>query len=754
MRKVVLFFALIMSSLTNYAQKIDFNYSKDDYKLSEEIKLLAKHDSVRYTNKTDKGDYYDQLFRMQLLSKEYKNSLKSLNLLREFYVEQYNEDLVKVFGVQYEAYARAKINKSKTNDSFVRTYGKILDSIYSNLSETNKEQAYSYFNIDLDNTRDNYNKFIATLKDKKQLTVEEAKELCLKRLNYIVYSNINSQSKKYFKTKEDELYIINKEIDIITKDGNSLSALVVQPKKIKTPLPAILQYNIYADKASDLVYAKIAAKNGYVGIVVNTRGKNRSPQKIEPFVNDSNDGYEILDWIIKQPWSNKEVGMYGGSYLGFSQWSMVKKPHPALKTIVPQVSVGIGIDYPMQGNVFMSYMLRWIHYVENNKFTDFNDFGNEKKWNELFKKWFKSGKSFRKLDSLDNRPNDTFQKWLDHPSYDKFWQRMIPYKQEFSNIDIPILTITGYYDADQLGALHYLQNHYKYHKKPNHHLVIGPYSHYSGQSKSGKTLKNYTLDDAAKLNADKLVFEWFNYVFKDSIKPKILKDKINYQLMGDNSWRNVSDFKSVNNSSKKLFLNVQKQKNRYYKLDSTKPSKLASIDFVVDFLNRKKTYKSVDFEKLSIIAKKIDKNNGLIFMSEAVKRDFLYAGKFSGILSFKTNKKDFDFNVIVYELTKKGEYFHLSSNLQRASYAYNRENRKLLTPNKKSSVPINNSFFVSKKIEKGSKIVVVLNINKNPDWQLNYGSGKDVSDETIEDGKIPLKIQWYNDSYIALPILN
>ena len=43
--------------------------------------------------------------------------------------------------------------------------------------------------------------------------------------------------------------------------------------------------------------------------------------------------------------------MIGGSYLGFSQWAATKKLHPALKTIIPQAPVGIGIDYPMSGNV-------------------------------------------------------------------------------------------------------------------------------------------------------------------------------------------------------------------------------------------------------------------------------------------------------------------------------------------------------------------------------------------------------------------
>jgi hypothetical protein len=49
-------------------------------------------------------------------------------------------------------------------------------------------------------------------------------------------------------------------------------------------------------------------------------------------------------------------------------------------------------------------------------------------------------------------------------------------------------------------------------------------------------------------------------------------------------------------------------------------------------------------------------------------------------------------------------------------------------------------------------LVFVIGINKRPDREINYGSGNDVSEESIADGRIPLKIRWYNDSYIEIPV--
>lgn len=111
-----------------------------------------------------------------------------------------------------------------------------------------------------------------------------------------------------------------------------------------------------------------------------------------------------------------------------------------------------------------------------------------------------------------------------------------------------------------------------------------------------------------------------------------------------------------------------------------------------------------------------------------------------------------DIGVTLYEVMPNGEYFHLSYFLGRASYAKDITKRNLLRPNEIESIPFSNTHLVSKQLSKGSSLLVVINVNKNPFSQLNYGTGKEVSDETIEDAKEPLKVKWYNDSFVKIPI--
>jgi predicted acyl esterase len=173
----------------------------------------------------------------------------------------------------------------------------------------------------------------------------------------------------------------------------------------------------------------------------------------------------------------------------------------------------------------------------------------------------------------------------------------------------------------------------------------------------------------------------------------------------------------------------------------------------VDFKDRKRMT-NTEYYPWPLEKESINLKDGLIFKSEALHEDVIINGSFFGNLEFTINKKDVDYSVIIYQLTPEGNYFHLSYYIGRASFAKDREHRNLLTPNQKTQVSFDNSKLISKKIQKGSRIVFVLNVNKNNNAQINYGTGKEVNEENIKDAEIPLKIIFAGNSSISLPIWN
>jgi len=346
------------------------------------------------------------------------------------------------------------------------------------------------------------------------------------------------------------------------------------------------------------------------------------------------------------------------------------------------------------------------------------------------------------MDSLAGYKNLIFQKWLAHPDYDHYWKNMVPTPEEYAKINIPVLTTTGYYDGSQIGALQYFKLHTKYNKNSIHYVVIGPYDHWGGQGRPAKNLMGYAIDSVANVSMMELAYDWLDYILKGKAKPELLKDKVNYQVMGTNEWRHSSTWQGINNDTLTFYLD----KNT---LSAHKPKASKFEKQIVDFKDRENQN---NYYTAEIIFDSLDVSNGLTFRSKPFEKEFSINGSFMGNLYATINKKDMDISLALYELTPEGKYFFLTRYVGRASYANDNTKRQLLQPKQKASIPFDTTRFVSKKINRNSRLVILLNINKHPFEIVNYGSGKPVADETLKDADLPLQIKWHNDSYIKIPV--
>ncbi|MDI6103461.1 CocE/NonD family hydrolase [Actinoplanes sp. NEAU-A12] len=125
------------------------------------------------------------------------------------------------------------------------------------------------------------------------------------------------------------------------RDGVHLATDVYLPPGDVTPGPTILTRLPY-DKCGEYTFMpRIAAyftARGYRMVVQDVRGKFRSEGETLLFVNEAYDGYDTLEWVINQPWSDGVAGMWGDSYYGYTQWAAASTGHRALKAMVPRVT--------------------------------------------------------------------------------------------------------------------------------------------------------------------------------------------------------------------------------------------------------------------------------------------------------------------------------------------------------------------------------------------------------------------------------
>ena len=198
----------------------------------------------------------------------------------------------------------------------------------------------------------------------------------------------------------------------------------------------------------------MSAAHGYAGIVAYTRGRRYSSGAIEPYEHDGDDAHDTIDWISKQPWSDGRVAMYGGgSYSGFTQWASDQKhlhPRPRRSCPTSRRSPGRGCRWRITSSSTQNY--GWAFYVTDDRFDDNKVYFDRARWSGLADRWFASGRPYREIDRVDGTPNPLLQHWLAHPAYDAYWQALVPTAAELAKLDIPILTVTGYYDDGQISA--------------------------------------------------------------------------------------------------------------------------------------------------------------------------------------------------------------------------------------------------------------------------------------------------------------
>lgn len=574
--------------------------------------------------------------------------------------------------------------------------------------------------------------------------------------DYYLLSKVQQQAAPLIDADRNRRYHIDTNVLITTSEGIELSAIVVRSKSRAQPLPAILSASIYADEAANLQHAIAAAARGYVGVMSDSRGKRLSRARITPYENETKDVTAVIDWLSRQPWCDGRVAMYGGSYLGYTQWAAAKNLPKALKTIVPAAAAIPGQGLPMENNIFLNANYAWPFFVSNGRYDD-NQAYRTHNDNEVNQRWFQSGRAYRDFDQIAGQANPWLQKWLQHPAFDSYWQSMVPKAAEYKNLHIPVLSLTGYYDDGQISALQYVRDHQRYNLEAEHYLVIGPYDHFGAQHGSNDTLlRDYPLDKVAHLDVLALTFSWFDYVLKGQPKPALLKDKVNYQLMDDNSWQHAPSLAALASAPQRFYF-AAKTTQGEYGLTTTKPTydeaaKTAVIATQrIDFKDRSQSYNQ-HYYPWPLLQPAFVPENGLVLQTEPLPDAMELAGTFSASLHLRLNKKDVDIGLTLFEVTPEGQYFHLSYLLGRASFAKDPSQRQLLQPGKPQTVVFQRSRMIGKKIAKGSRLLLLANVNLNAFAQINYGTGGDVSAESIADAGEALKLEWLAGSYIELPL--
>ncbi|OLP56494.1 peptidase [Rhizobium rhizosphaerae] len=251
------------------------------------------------------------------------------------------------------------------------------------------------------------------------------------------------------------------------KDGTRLAARIWMPDNAgDDPVPAVLEYLPYRKQGGtslrdESTYPVFAAA-GIAGVRVDIRGSGESEGVIdgEYTPRELSDGYELVEWIAAQPWSNGRVGMMGISWGGFNCLQVAALKPPALKAVISIASTvdRYNDDIHYKDGTHLSAQLSWAATMLGYQSRSPDPALVGDAWKAMW------------LERLEGEPF-FLEEWLAHPHRDAFWQHG-SICEDFDGFPVPALVIAGWADGYRNTPIKAVEG-----LGPKAKAMIGPWVH-------------------------------------------------------------------------------------------------------------------------------------------------------------------------------------------------------------------------------------------------------------------------------------
>ena len=346
--------------------------------------------------------------------------------------------------------------------------------------------------------------------------------------------------------------VVEHNVPAAMRDGTVLRADVYRPAGGKK-YPVLLQRTPY-DK-SFLPWATLtldpikAARSGYVVVIQDVRGRWESEgAKFCPYRDEFVDGYDTVEWAALLPYSNGNVGMYGYSYYGMTQWQAASTQPPHLKAIFP-FSAAMDFFGRRGGALDLAVVIGWILRLAGPN-AIMREKVDTKEFMALVGAIDRIEDAFRALPLEDISATKLgggfapyFYDVLRHDTYDDFHKKLSMIDKH-KRVQVPALIFAGWYDALLDCDLQHFTLTQREAQSPiareSSRLVVGPWSHLGildsvGQLNFGLAASTASLELKGDLTSQAL--RWFDYWLK-GIQNKVDEEPpVKLFIMGDNVWR-------------------------------------------------------------------------------------------------------------------------------------------------------------------------------------------------------------------------
>lgn len=517
------------------------------------------------------------------------------------------------------------------------------------------------------------------------------------------------------------------------RDGTVLRADVYRPSG-EGRYPVLLQRTPYNKSgAADSGYRMAAA--GYVAIIQDVRGRFTSEGEWYPFLHESQDGYDTVEWAASLPYSNGKVGMFGGSYVGATQMLTAILHPPHLAGICPFVTASnYHENWTYQGGAFEQWFNEsWTSGLARDTADRRIEQGTNATqgvWKLPLTQYTLFNSPAGSLDMHELAPY--FLDWLAHPDYDEYWKRWA-IDEHYKDITAPALTIAAWYDIFQGGSL---RNFEGLKSKGGQRLLVTIGGHAGGGRKIGDV--DFGAP-AAEFNELKVTMEWYDYLFKGA-RNRFAGKPVRIFVMGANEWRDEDDWPLKRARETKYFLHsssganslrgdgvlsteIPGQENAdHYIYDPANPAPTTGGPLCCDAVHLAPGPK----DQRAVEARE----DVLVYSTSALSQDTEVTGPVSVELYAKSSAVDTDFTAKLVDVLPDGFAQNLTEGIVRARYRNSRAKTALMNPGEVYKFTID-LWATSNVFRKGHKLRVEISSSNFPRFDRNLNTGQSAASSSF-----------------------
>ena len=513
--------------------------------------------------------------------------------------------------------------------------------------------------------------------------------------------------------------VVERKVMIPMRDGVRLATDIYRPKGATGKVPTVFvrtPYNFnYWDVQNgvprDMTQALTVVNRGYAYVIQNERGHFFSEGHYDILGPPTTDGYDVLQWISSQPWSNGKIGTTGCSSTAEYQMAIAALGHPAYAAMnVQGFGAGVGRVRPYfeQGNWYRGgavqmLFITWL-YGEQNQLRPM--FPSDMSREDLVKAsmyfdlapqqppvdWSKALWHLPVEDLLkavdgprgifaDTMPVDTGGRMIQRAPNDPAWYIGGLFHDD-KTINVPGLWFMSWYDVSvgpNLALYNYVRKTAKPEIADQQWAIIAPVAHCSYTRASENTIVGERSMGDARFDYNTVVYGFFDRFLKGEKSERLDKlPKVTYFTMGLNTWQTSDTWPPADARPMTFYLSSAGRANSLLGDGALRPA-VPDTDkpdaFTYDPANPVTSYGgNVCCTGTAITAGSFDQRkmearaDVLVYTSEPFKEGIEITGPIEPTLYVSSDAKDTDFTVKVLDVYPDGRAYNLDESIQRMRY--------------------------------------------------------------------------------------